>query len=209
MKMSREGSRIGTHDQYYSDEQLQYVDLSNTPNNNYTNNTQSTSARLYEQSDIPELLEMSAESICAHTSMMERCGAVVNAPTATDYDNRCSLYDSENGQDTTYIADLVDQETTGSDITTVTRPLDTRGFGGLGTSYGGICQRGAQRESDASEGSEVSDDDDDDDDYTETWMCSDDDDDQPEDPLDPENTRKLERDIKRLLKDLQKRTEEV
>ena len=30
MKMSREGSRIGKHDRYYSDEQLEYVDLSNT-----------------------------------------------------------------------------------------------------------------------------------------------------------------------------------
>ena len=195
MKMSREGSRIGTHDQYYSDEQLEYVDLSTIPN--YPHACTSPPGRLYDQTDISELPELSPESACRHQSIVERAGLEA---AATDFDNRCSLYDSENGEDTTYINDLLENET-GSDITTVTRPLNTRPYG---MAY--PIQR-SQSQSDASEGSEVSDQDG----YTETSLCSDEeyDDDQPEDPLDPENTRKLERDIKRLLKDLQKRTEEV
>ena len=43
---------------------------------------------------------------------------------------------------------------------------------------------------------------------TETSLNSDEDDLTEKDPLDPDDTRKLERDIKRLFKDLQKKTEE-
>lgn len=201
MKMSREGSRIGTHDQYYSDEQLEYVDIPNITHypRGPSSPPNSSISRLYDHHNIPELPELQSPDSLAHTHdpLNQRLSLGLES-TTTDYDNRYSLYDSENGEDVPCMSDFLGTET-GSDITTVTRPL-TRPYSG-GTYP-------VERSHSQSEGSEVSDQDG----YTETSLCSDeeyDEENQPTDPLDPENTRKLERDIKRLLKDLQKRTEEV
>lgn len=207
MKMSREGSRIGRHDhEYYSDEdeeeELEYVDLppntSRMPEQHHRrtsaeqNNHHRTSSVYNSECDHydDELQGPSENDLNAARLSLD-------LDSTQDYDDRYSLYDNEAEEDT-YIHDLLDNED-GSDITTVTRP--SRPYSQV---Y--MCAPPSQ-----SEGSEVSEADG----YTETSLCSDEDEDDDDDdnrrvdPLDPDNTRQLERDIKKLLKDLQKKTDEI
>ena len=99
---------------------------------------------------------------------------------------------SDDTDNESYLQELLENETNSSDITNVTRPY---------TKPVSLFERAKSEISDISE---------DFDGYTVTSLNSNDEDDEAgeQDPLDPENTRKLERDIKRLLKDIQKRTED-
>ncbi|XP_065667525.1 protocadherin Fat 1 [Hydra vulgaris] len=101
-------------------------------------------------------------------------------------ENRYSLL-SDDTDGESYLQDSLENETNFSDITNVTRP------------YIKPFQRAKSEVSDVSEDFET---------VTSLNSNNEDDDVEEVDPFDSDNTRKLERDIKRLFKDLQKRTED-
>lgn len=199
-KMSREGSRIlptKTDEQYYEDDNLECVEMPQLPERPASRRS---SLPGYSESevDIPELPELpqqvrlSRQSLRSNNQSPPNVQPRVNPMSSSEFRNRYSLLSDDNEQDSSYLHDDDNAEAM-SELTRVTRP----GVSGRGGGFYRGYQR-AESESSAS---------DDLDGYTETSFNSDEDvTDHPHHSGDP--TRKLERDIQKLIKDLQRRTEE-
>ncbi|XP_066917747.1 protocadherin Fat 1-like [Clytia hemisphaerica] len=191
-KMSREGSRIlpTKTDQYYDDENLECVDMPELPERPASRRS-SLPGYSESEAEIPELPELPQQVRLSRQSLRSsnQSPPNINSISSSEFRNRYSLLSDENEQDAPYLQDDDGGETTMSELTRVTRPRMSDGF----------YQR-YRRESESSASDEL-------DGYTETSFNSDDDATE-HDPLDPANTRKLERDIQKLIKDLQRRTEE-
>jgi len=195
-KMSREGSRIlpTKTDQYYDDGNLEYVEMPELPERPASRRSSlpgysESEAEIPELPELPQQVRLSRQSLRSSNQSPSNLNQQMNPMSSSEFRNRYSLLSDEDPQDTSYLHDDDGAETM-SELTRVTRP---RMSGGL---YG---RHRNESESSAS--------DDDLDGYTETSFNSDDDATE-HDPLDPANTRKLERDIQKLIKDLQRRTEE-
>ena len=199
-KMSREGSRIlptKTDEQYYDDDNLECVEMPQLPERPASRRSSlpgysESEAEIPELPELPQQVRLSRQSLRSSNQSPSNGQPRVNPMSSSEFRNRYSLLSDENEQDTSYLHDDDGAETM-SELTRVTRP-------GVSDRY----YRGGYRREDESSAS-----DDDLDGYTETSFNSDDDvDDETAQRrlLDP--TRKLERDIKNLIKDLQRRTEE-
>lgn len=180
--MSREGSRIGLSktDRYYEDDDEDdlYVDIPQIPERPASRRSSMPTCADSDDS-IPELPELPQQIRESRQSLGNTSSSIHQLPDLTS-----SEFNNRYSLLPDKFDNMLENETV-SDITNVTR----------------LYNRSDLR----SEASDLSDELDG---YTETSMNSDDDDLGEHDPLDPDNTRKLERDIKKLFKDLQKRTEE-
>lgn len=196
--MSREGSRIGltVTDQYYEeDDGLQYVDIPPVPKRP---ESRRSSIPTYSECDpeVPKIPELPQQIRLSRNSLGNNQHASSPATrqrrppgiNSSEFQNRYSLLSDDMDANNSYLHDMLENETI-SDITNVTRP------------YKKPYAR-SDLQSVLSDSSETLDG------LTETSLNSDEDDLTEKDPLDPDDTRKLERDIKRLFKDLQKKTEE-
>ena len=172
-------------DEYYDDDNLEYVDMPELPERPVSRRSSLPGGYSECDMEIPELPELPHQVRLSRQSLKSDCHLPPHI-TSSEFNNRYSLLSDENEQETSYFQDMFESEP--SDMTHVTRRAykDTRG----------------REEYQSAVSDDLSDDS-----YTETSYNSDDDATEA-DPLDPENTRKLERDIKKLIKDLQKRTEE-
>lgn len=194
-KMSREGSRIGLTkaDHYYPEGEYEYVDIPQIPERPASRRSSLPGFSECEN-DMPELPALPQQVRLSRQSLKYGNQSPSTLPrlppdlSSREFNNRYSLLSDENEPNTSYFHDMLEGETV-SDITNVTRPYK-KPYAGNGY------------EDDASDFDDQLDG------LTETSFNSDDDCATEADPLDPENTRQLERDIKKLIKDLQKRTEE-
>ena len=194
--MSREGSRIlpTKTDQYYEDENLEYVEMPELPERPASRRS-SLPGCSESDMDVPELPELphqvrlSRQSLRSSNQSPSNLQQRLNPMSSSEFRHRYSLLSDDNNQDTSYLHDDDAEIETMSELTRVTRPRMSAGYG-----------RRRRYESESSASDDI-------DGFTETSFNSDDDATE-HDPLDPENTRKLERDIKKLFKDIQRRTEE-
>ena len=192
--MSREGSRIlpTKTGQYFDDENLECVEMPQLPERPASRRSSlpgysESEAEIPELPELPQQVRLSRQSLRSSNQSPPNVQPRVNPMSSSEFRNRYSLLSDENEQDASYLHDDDGAETM-SELTRVTRPGVSGGF--------------YRRESESSASDDL-------DGYTETSFNSDDDDDDDvaeRRPLDP--TRKLERDIQKLIKDLQRRTEE-
>ena len=130
--------------------------------------------------------------------------------TRSDFNNRYSLtLDDDDPRQTMYLQDVIGEyaappsETCPSDIESCTRPSLSEYHSEVdGGSLGKIPRRILPSEISMLDDSQL-------DGFTETSYNSDEEDYCENDPLDPDDTRRLERDIKLLIKDIQSKTADV
>ena len=219
---SREGSRIGLTrtDQFYEDDEDDYNNsmprmhtfipgMPQVPERPHSRRSSIKDGSEYE-TDVPELPQKPMSVRLSRQSLPRESSSPINEiPELTneEFHNRYSIMSDDVDEDR-YLHDAVSVDYPESD--TCASELDA--IHERYANNGGAIRRIPPLHSHALYGAGHSDlisEDDDVDGYTETSFNSDDDYATEADPLDPENTRKMERDIKKLIKDCQKLTDDA